>query len=339
MKNIYDLTIEELEEYFINIGEKKFKATQVFEWLYQKRINSFNEITNIKKEIIAKLSDDFLIDKLKLVKVQRDTEVNKYLFEFSDKEHVETVLMRHDYGNSLCISSQVGCNMGCRFCESGRRKKVRNLTPSEMVLQIMQVEDDIKERISHVVIMGIGEPFDNYDNVVSFIKIVNHAKGIALGSRHITISTCGFIPKIREFSELPFQVNLAISLHAPNNEIRNKIMPINKVYPIEKLINEIKLYIKKTNRRVTFEYIMLSGINDDDKCANELCDLLKGINCYINLIPYNETNNFGYKRSKKDDILKFYDIIKSRGLNVTIRKEFGTKISAACGQLRSQEEL
>lgn len=339
MKNIYDLTIEELEEYFINIGEKKFKATQVFEWLYQKRINSFNEITNIKKEIIAKLSDDFLIDKLKLVKVQRDTEVNKYLFEFSDKEHVETVLMRHDYGNSLCISSQVGCNMGCRFCESGRRKKVRNLTPSEMVLQIMQVEDDIKERISHVVIMGIGEPFDNYDNVVSFIKIVNHAKGIALGSRHITISTCGIIPKIREFSELPFQVNLAISLHAPNNEIRNKIMPINKVYPIEKLINEIKLYIKKTKRRVTFEYIMLSGINDDDKCANELCDLLKGINCYINLIPYNETNNFGYKRSKKDDILKFYDIIKTRGLNVTIRKEFGTKISAACGQLRSQEEL
>ena len=339
MKNIYDLTIEELEEYFINIGEKKFKATQVFEWLYQKRINSFNEITNIKKEVIAKLSDDFLIDKLKLVKVQRDTEVNKYLFEFSDKEHVETVLMRHDYGNSLCISSQVGCNMGCCFCESGRRKKVRNLTPSEMVLQIMQVEDDIKERISHVVIMGIGEPFDNYDNVVSFIKIVNHAKGIALGSRHITISTCGIIPKIREFSELPFQVNLAISLHAPNNEIRNKIMPINKVYPIEKLINEIKLYIKKTNRRVTFEYIMLSGINDDDKCANELCDLLKGINCYINLIPYNETNNFGYKRSKKDDILKFYDIIKFRGLNVTIRKEFGTKISAACGQLRSQEEL
>ena len=339
MKNIYDLTIEELEEYFINIGEKKFKATQVFEWLYQKRINSFNEITNIKKEVIAKLSDDFLIDKLKLVKVQRDTEVNKYLFEFSDKEHVETVLMRHDYGNSLCISCQVGCNMGCRFCESGRRKKVRNLTPSEMVLQIMQVEDDIKERISHVVIMGIGEPFDNYDNVVSFIKIVNHAKGIALGSRHITISTCGIIPKIREFSELPFQVNLAISLHAPNNEIRNKIMPINKVYPIKKLINEIKLYIKKTNRRVTFEYIMLSGINDDDKCANELCDLLKGINCYINLIPYNETNNFGYKRSKKDDILKFYDIIKSRGLNVTIRKEFGTKISAACGQLRSQEEL
>ena len=333
------MTIDNLEEYFLSIGEKKFKAIQVFEWLYQKRINNFSEITNIKKDIISKLESDFSIEKLKTVKVERDVEVNKYLFELSDGQRVETVLMRHDYGTSLCISSQVGCNMGCCFCESGRLKKVRDLDASEMVLQIMQVEEDIKERISHVVIMGIGEPFDNYNNIVSFIKIVNHAKGIALGSRHITVSTCGIIPKIREFSELPFQVNLAISLHAPNNELRSKIMPINKAYPLDKLIEEIKRYISKTNRRVTFEYIMLSELNDTEECAIELCNLLKGINCYINLIPYNETNNFGYKRSKKSTILKFYDIIKSRGLNVTIRREFGTKISAACGQLRSREEI
>lgn len=339
MVNIYDLSYEKLEEKLLSLGEKKFRCSQIWDWLYIKRVTNFNDMSNLSKDTINKLNNNFSFDYIDILRKQESDLTNKYLFRLIDGNFIEAVLMKHDYGYSVCVSSQVGCNMGCRFCESGRRKKVRNLTPSEMVLQIMQVEDDIKERISHVVIMGIGEPFDNYDNVVSFIKIVNHAKGIALGSRHITISTCGIIPKIREFSELPFQVNLAISLHAPNNEIRNKIMPINKVYPIKKLINEIKLYIKKTNRRVTFEYIMLSGINDDDKCANELCDLLKGINCYINLIPYNETNNFGYKRSKKDDILKFYDIIKSRGLNVTIRKEFGTKISAACGQLRSQEEL
>ena len=338
MENIYNKTTEQLEEYFLSIGEKKFKAIQVFEWLYQKRIKSFADMSNIKKDVIEKLSNDFSIERLNIVKVERDVEVNKYLFELEDKEHVETVLMRHDYGLSLCISSQVGCNMGCRFCESGRLKKIRNLTAAEMVLQILQVEEDIKDRISHVVVMGIGEPFDNYDNIVNFIKIINHAKGIALGSRHITISTCGIIPKIKEFSMLPFQVNLAISLHAPNNELRNSIMPINKAYPLEKLISAIKEYINITNRRVTFEYIMLAGINDTEECANELCNLLRGINCYINLIPYNETNNFGYKRSKKTTILKFYDIIKRRGLNVTIRKEFGSKISAACGQLRSKKE-
>lgn len=339
MKNIFGMPVDSLEEYFISIGEKKFKAIQLFEWLYQKRINNFDEITNIKKDIITKLGIDFSIEKLKPIKVERDVEVNKYLFELIDGEKVETVLMRHDYGTSLCISSQVGCNMGCCFCESGRLKKVRNLDASEMVLQILQVEEDIKSRISHVVIMGIGEPFDNYDNIVRFIKIVNHAKGIALGSRHITVSTCGIIPKIKEFSELPFQVNLAISLHAPFNELRSKIMPINKAYPLDNLIEEIKRYIEKTNRRVTFEYIMLSGLNDAEECAEGLCKLLKGMNCYVNLIPYNETNNFGYKRSKKSTILRFYDIIKSRGLNVTIRREFGTKISAACGQLRSREEI
>ena len=338
MKSIYGMTMEKLEEYFLSIGEKKFKATQIYEWIYQKRIKSFDEVTNIKKAVIDKLKEDFTIDRLDTLKVERDVEVCKYLFALNDNERVESVLMRHDYGTSLCISSQVGCNMGCRFCESGRLKKVRNLESSEMVLQILQVEEDIHERISHVVIMGIGEPFDNYDNFVDFIKIVNNPKGIALGSRHITVSTCGIIPKIREFATLPFQVNLAISLHASNDTLRSSIIPIIKAYPLKDLIKEIKSYIAKTNRRVTFEYIMLDGINDKLENAVELSNLLSGMNCYINLIPYNETNNIGYKRSKKSTILKFYDIIKNRGLNVTIRKEFGSKISAACGQLRSKKE-
>ena len=223
-------------------------------------------------------------------------------------------------------------------CGNPTVKKVRNLTAGEMVEQILKVEEDINTRITHVVIMGIGEPFDNFDNFKRFVEIVNYQKGINIGSRHITVSTCGIIPKIREFSEFPYQVNLAISLHAPNNEIRDMLMPINKAYPLDKLMTEIRHYIKTTNRRVTFEYILLSGINDSEDCANELCDLVRGLNCYINLIPYNETNNLGYKRSKKDTISKFYDIIKKRKINVTIRREFGSNISAACGQLRSKKE-
>ena len=338
MESIYNKTFQDLEKYFEDIKEKPFKATQLFEWLYGKRIESFDEISNIKKEIIAKLKKDFAIDKLVIKKVERDKDVNRYLFELSDGNLIEAVLMMHDYGKSICISSQVGCNMGCKFCESGRLKKVRNLLASEMVLQILQVEEDIKDRISHVVVMGIGEPFDNYDNLVKFIDIINHPKGIQIGSRHITVSTCGIIPKIEEFSHLPYQVNLAISLHAATDEKRNQIMPINKVYPLGQLIASIKKYLDKTNRRVTFEYIMLKGINDSIEDANQLCNLLQGINCYINLIPYNETNNLEFKRSKKDTILKFYDIIKKRNIAVTIRKEFGSKISAACGQLRSKKE-
>ena len=338
MESIYNKSFDELVAYFETIGQKKFKATQVFEWLYLKRVKSFDEMSNIKKEIIDVLKKDFVIEDICLDKVERDIEVNKYLFTLNDGNHIESVLMRHDYGTSICISSQVGCNMGCRFCESGRLKKVRNLTAGEMVEQILKVEEDINTRITHVVIMGIGEPFDNFDNFKRFVEIVNYQKGINIGSRHITVSTCGIIPKIREFSEFPYQVNLAISLHAPNNEIRDMLMPINKAYPLDKLMTEIRHYIKTTNRRVTFEYILLSGINDSEECANELCDLVRGLNCYINLIPYNETNNLGYKRSKKDTISNFYDIIKKRKINVTIRREFGSNISAACGQLRSKKE-
>ena len=338
MESIYNKSFCDLESYFEGVGEKKYKATQLFEWLYGKRVESFDEMSNIKKAILGKLKDDFLIDRLTIKQVEKDVEVHKYLFELSDGNHIEAVLMMHDYGKSLCISSQVGCNMGCKFCESGRLKKVRNLEASEMVLQVLQIEKEINDRISHIVIMGIGEPFDNYDNVIKFVEIVNHAKGLQIGSRHITISTCGLVPKIDEFALLPYQVNLAISLHGATNEVRDKIMPINKAYPIEELMNSVKKYIKKTNRRVTFEYIMLEGINDRECDAVNLCNLLKGINCYVNIIPYNETNNIGFKRSKKDTILKFYDIIIKRNIQVTIRREFGSNISAACGQLRAKKE-
>lgn len=338
MKNIYDLTYEEMEEYFLNIGSKKFHAMQLFTWLYEKRVESYSEVTNIKKELLDNISKDYSIDRLKIVSVEEDVDVSKYLFELYDGEHIEAVLMRHDYGNSVCISSQVGCNMGCKFCESGRRKKVRNLETYEMVLQILMIEKLLGERVSHVVVMGIGEPFDNYDNLCSFLKIINHPKGMAIGARHITVSTCGVVPKVLEFSEFPLQINLAVSLHAPNNEIRDKIMPINKAYPLEKLIPALKTYLERTNRRITFEYILLKDINDSTKCAEELSKLVKGINCYINLIPYNETENIGFKRTNTIQIMRFYDILKKNNVNVTIRREFGGKISAACGQLRSKKE-
>lgn len=339
MKSIYDFTREKLEEFFIGQNEKKFKATQVYEWLYKKRISSFEEMQNISKTTIQLLKENFLIDKLNLLASQSDVDVDKYLFELKDQNKIEAVLMHHDYGYSLCISTEVGCNMGCLFCESGRLKKVRNLEVSEMVLQILQIEKLKNVRISHVVLMGIGEPFDNYDNVIDFIKVINDPKGIDLGARHITISTCGLVPKIKEFMELNTQVNLAVSLHAPNNYLRDKIMPINKAYKIEELMEAIKAYIKKTNRRVTFEYIMLKDLNDTKGCALELAKLLKGINCYVNLIPYNRTSahdKFG--KSDKETILKFYDTLKKNNINVTIRREFGSKVMAACGQLRANYE-
>ena len=338
MKNIYGITMSELEEYFLEKNEGKFKATQVFEWLYKKRITSFDSMKNISKKTINDLKNDFVLEPLKIVTKKTDTDVSKYLFELSDGQKIEAVLMYHDYGNSLCISTQVGCNMGCHFCESGRLKKVRNLDSSEMVRQVLMIEEDAKIRISHIVLMGIGEPFDNYDNVISFIDIVNTPKGIDIGSRHITVSTCGLVPKIEKFMNYDKQVNLAISLHAPNNELRSSIMEINKAYPLDKLIPTIKKYIDKTKRRVTFEYIMLKNVNDSVECALELSNLLNGMNCYVNLIPYNETSHIEYKKSSKEQIMKFYDTLKKNGINVTVRREFGSKVSAACGQLRANYE-
>lgn len=337
MKNIYGVKREDLEKYFIDNNEKKFKALQVYEWLYDKRVSSFFEMSNIKKELQEKLNNDFSMKMIKIQKKQEDNLTKKYLFKLEDDNFVEAVLMEHDYGLSICVSSEVGCNMACAFCESGRLKKVRNLQSYEMVEQILLVEKDINKRISSVVIMGIGEPLDNYDNVMDFIKVINDPKGIAIGARHITLSTCGIIPKIKQLSQEKLQINLAISLHAPNTQLRDKIMPVNKVYNLRELITTIREYIEATNRRVTIEYVMLNNINDNESHALELAALLKGMNVYVNLIPYNETNHLEFKKSSKQNIMKFYDTLKKRGINVTIRKEFGGKIDAACGQLRSKE--
>lgn len=339
MKSIYGMSLKDLEEYFLSHNDKKFRATQIYDWLYRKNVTRFDDMTNLKKDVIELLKNDFYLRTLELKKVERDTLVNKYLFYLQDGEKIEAVLMRHDYGNSICISTQVGCNMGCKFCESGRLKKVRNLTAGEMTEQILKVQEDIGDRVSHVVLMGIGEPFDNYDEVTKFIEIINHDLGLAIGARHITVSTCGLIPKIKEFMNFPYQVNLAISLHAPTDELRRQIMPVANAYPLKDLMQTIQKYIAKTNRRVTFEYILLQGINDSKECAESLAKLVSGMNCYINLIPYNETENIGYKRSKEETIREFYDILKKNHTSVTKRKEFGSKISAACGQLRSKKEM
>ena len=335
--NIYGIKRDDLEKYFLDHNEKKFKALQVYEWLYGKKINNFYEMSNIKKDVQDMLNNDFSNDFIKIVKKQEDKLTKKYLFELLDGNHIEAVLMEHDYGLSICVSSQVGCNMGCKFCESGRLKKVRNLEAYEIVEQILLVEDDVQKRISSVVLMGIGEPFDNYDNIMDFIRIINDPKGIAIGARHITVSTCGLIPKIEQFMKEDLQVNLAISLHAPNSELRSKIMPINKAYDLDELIKVLKKYIAETNRRVTIEYVMLKDVNDSLECAQQLASLLRGMNVYVNLIPYNETNHLEFKRADKDQVLKFYDMLKQRGINVTIRREFGSNIDAACGQLRSKE--
>lgn len=336
--NIYSFSRKDLEIYFEALNEKKFKAVQVFDWLYKKRISSFEEMSNIKKDIIEKLKKDFTMEKPEIIKIKNGKDVHKYLFNLKDNEKIEAVLMNHDYGNSLCISTQVGCNMGCSFCESGRLKKRRNLTPDEMVSQILLIEENQKIRISHVVLMGIGEPFDNYENVMKFIDIINDDHGIGIGARHITISTCGIVPKIKEFAKENRQVNLAISLHAPNNKLRSQIMNINKAYPIEKVIEAVKDYLKTNNRKVTFEYIMLKDVNDKEEYAKQLASLLKGMNCYVNLIPYNETSHIEYKKSDKERVMSFYDTLKKNKINVTVRREFGGEVDAACGQLRSNYE-
>lgn len=337
MKNIYDLTLDDLKKYFISIGLKPFRAIQVYEWLYRFHVRSFDLMTNIKKEVIEHLKQDFEIKLYEVVDHQKSADgTEKFLFRLQDGNLIESVLMRHNYGTSICVTSEVGCNMGCAFCASGMKKKLRNLSAGEMVLQLESVYEVIKEKISHIVVMGIGEPFDNYQNVINFLHIVNEPHGLEIGSRHVSVSTCGLVPMIYEYAKEDLQSNLAISLHAPNNEIRDQIMPINKAYRIEELVKAISDYIIATNRRVTIEYILIDGLNDSIKCANELVDLLHGLNVYINLIPYNEVKEKPFKRSKKEQMRKFYDTLKKRSMNVTLRLEQGADIDAACGQLRSK---
>ena len=336
--NIYGYTREMLEEYFLQNNAKKYKAVQVFEWLYAQKQTNPLLFNNLSFDYRKKLNDEFSFDFIKIVTVQTGEDVQKFLFELLDGEKIEAVLMMHDYGNSVCVSSQVGCNMGCKFCESGRLKKVRNLETFEMVQQIMLIEKYTQKRVDSVVLMGIGEPFDNYENIIKFIKIINDPKALAIGARHITVSTCGLVPKIKEFMNLDLQVNLALSLHAADDETRKKIMPIAKVYSLDIIMTTLKEYIKKTNRRVTIEYVMLSMVNDKESDAYNLAKLLNGMNVYVNLIPYNETSNINYTKSSKKRIDRFFEILKKQGINVTVRREFGGNIKAACGQLRSESD-
>jgi 23S rRNA (adenine2503-C2)-methyltransferase len=338
MKDIFNLSLKELEQYLETINEKKYIGKIIYEWIYKKRVLSFFDISN-SKDLRDKLSKEFNFGLLKIRdrKVSKDT--LKYLFELHDGALIETVIMAHDYGNSICISSQVGCDMGCAFCASGKLKKVRDLTTGEMVSQIMTAINNDKVKISSVVIMGIGEPLLNYDNGLNFIRIINDPKGLEIGARHITISTCGIIPGIKRLAEEKMQINLALSLHAPNDLLRNSIMPINKAFPINKVIKEINDYITKTNRRVTIEYVMINNINDNPKQALLLAKLLRGMNVYVNLIPLNEIPNSKFGKSDEQRIMAFYDVLKKEKINVTIRREFGNQIDAACGQLRASEVL
>lgn len=337
MENIYNYSLEQLTNYFASINQKPFRAKQVFSWLYQKEASSFDEMSNLSKELREQLKEHFTFDILKIVEKQESKDGTiKYLFEMLDGSLIETVLMIHDYGKSLCVTSQVGCNMKCSFCASGLLRKQRDLTPGEIVAQVMKVQLDTKQRISHVVVMGTGEPFDNYDNVMEFVRIINHPNGLAIGAKHITISTCGLIPGIQRYSEEGIQTNLAISLHAPNDEIRNQLMPINRRYPLDDLRRAISDYIDKTNRRVTFEYILLKDVNDSLVDARQLAHYLRGLNAYVNLIPYNSVDEHGYQPSDQETIEKFKSELLRLHINVTLRKEHGRDIDGACGQLRAK---
>ena len=338
MQAIYDLTIEQLEDYFLKKDEKIYKAKYLYNFLYKEKISNFDEITTLKKSLREELKKDFYFPKIDVLKHEKGENVQKFLFSLEDNLLIEAVLMQHDYGLSLCMSSQVGCNMGCKFCESGRLKKRRNLETYEMIEQILKVENLINDKVSRIVVMGIGEPFDNYDNLCKFIKIINSDLGLAIGSRHITVSTCGIVPKIKEFAEFPYQVNLAISLHSAIEEKRLELMPISKAYNLESLKEALKYYYNKTHRRLTIEYIMLNEVNDTLEDAKALVNYVKDLNCYINLIPYNTTNASNFERSSDKNIKQFYDYLIKNKLTATVRREFGSKISAACGQLSSMAE-
>ncbi len=334
---IYDLTYEELEEFFIQNGFPKYRTSQVWHWVYKQKIDRFDEMINMPVEIVKLLEQNFKFDSMELViKNVSEDGTMKFLYDLHDANLIETVLMKHNYGMSACVTTQVGCNIGCSFCASGILKKHRDLTAGEIVGQIIKTEKDSGVRISSIVVMGIGEPFDNYKNLVSFLKIVNHPKGLAIGARHITVSTSGLVPKIKEFAHLGVQVNLAISLHAPNNEVRSKLMKINDRFKVEDVIDAIKYYINVTNRRVTIEYIMIQELNDTPEIALELARVLKGMNVYVNLIPYNKVKEAPYERSTLDRREAFYNILKRNKITAVLRKEQGHDINAACGQLRSQ---
>jgi 23S rRNA (adenine2503-C2)-methyltransferase len=340
-KSIYSLQLEELKNWLKEQDEKPFRAEQIFDWLYKKRAVTFEDMSNLSKELRDKLDQHFVLTTLGTIIQQTSSDGTiKFLFELQDGVSIETVLMRHEYGNSVCVTTQVGCRIGCTFCASTLGGLKRNLEAGEIVAQVVKVQqalDETDERVSSIVIMGIGEPFDNYDNMLSFLKIVNHEKGLNIGARHITVSTSGIIPKIYQFADENMQINFAISLHAPNSELRSRLMPINRAYKLPDLMDAVRYYVNKTGRRISFEYGLFGGVNDQEEHAEELANLVKGIKCHINLIPVNYVPERDYVRTPKSQIFKFERTLRDRGVNVTIRREQGHDIEAACGQLRAKE--
>lgn len=342
MQTIYDLTFKQMQEMLEAHGQKAYRAKQIFSWLYRKRVSSFDEMSDLPKSFIEQLKQEYSIEPLKEIQrqVSHDGTI-KFLAELQDGSSVELVLMHFQYGDSLCVTSQVGCNMGCSFCASGLLKKQRDLTAGEIVGEVMFVQKQLDKegrRVDNIVVMGTGEPFDNYTNVMNFCSIVNSDLGLAIGSRHITISTCGIVPKIREFAQGHYQYNLAISLHAPTNELRRKIMPIAKAYPLDELMQALREYSEDNHRRLTFEYILLHGVNDSDEMAITLANLVRGMNAYINLIPYNQVDENGFIGVDDKKALHFYDILMKHGVKATLRQKHGDDIDAACGQLRAKHE-
>ena len=339
--SIYSLEPDELKTWLSENGEKPFRSDQILQWLYKQRVSSFEEMSNLSKGLREKLENHFSLTTLKTLVQQTSADgTMKFLFELHDGYSIETVLMKHEYGNSVCVTTQVGCRIGCTFCASTLGGLKRNLEAGEIVAQVVKVQqalDEMDERVSSVVIMGIGEPFDNYDEMMSFLRIINHEKGLHIGARHITVSTSGIIPKIYQFADEQLQINFAISLHAPNNELRGKLMPINRAYKLPQLMEAVKYYTNKTGRRITFEYGLFGGENDQVEHAIELANLIKGIKCHVNLIPVNYVPERDYVRTPKEQIHLFEKTLKSKGVNVTVRREQGHDIDAACGQLRAKE--
>lgn len=335
MKNIKDYNLEELKKELQSMDEKTFRAEQIFKWLYQEKVRSFDEMTNLSLDLRNKLKQNYTICNYNILKKQESKDGTiKYLFDVLDGNAIETVLMSYHHGYSICVSSQIGCKMGCKFCASTGINFIRSLTSGEIVEQIIAVEQDQNIRISNVVFMGIGEPLDNYDNVVNAIHIINNPKGLNIGARHISVSTSGLVPKIYQLADENIQCTLSISLHATNNEKRSGMMPVNNAYPIEELIHACKDYIAKTNRRISFEYALAKDSNDNLDDAKELVKLLKGMLCHVNLIPINKIENGQYSKSTNENIMKFRDYLNDHGIVATIRRELGSDIDAACGQLR-----
>ena len=338
MKNIKDYNLEELKKEMIELGEKPFRAEQIFKWVHQEKVKTFEEMTNLSLELRKRLEENYTMCNYKILKKQESKDGTiKYLFDVLDGNAIETVLMRYHHGNSICVSSQIGCKMGCKFCASTGINFIRSLTSGEIVEQIIAVEQDTGEKISNVVFMGIGEPFDNYDNVVNAIRIINNPKGLNIGARHISISTSGIVPKIYQLAEENIQCTLSISLHATSNEKRSSMMPVNNAYPLEELMKACKEYIKKTNKRISFEYALAKDNNDNLQDAKELVKLLKGMLCHVNLIPINKIENGKFDKSSNENIMKFRDYLNDHGIVATIRRELGSDIDAACGQLRRKE--